>query len=80
MQKELTKRLAGTRIERSCFQRRLHVFQPRASLSDADPEARVRFPQAQPPSGLGLLFISTEELDEKSAERFYRAPEAFAWE
>jgi len=56
------------------------MHQPGASVAWFDPEARVRFAQAQPPSVLGLSFIAAEELDEESGELFRRAPEALAWE
>jgi hypothetical protein len=46
------------------------MLQPRAPLHGANAETRVRLAQAQPPSVLGLLFISTQELNEESGELF----------
>jgi hypothetical protein len=80
MQKELAKRFSAPPIYRRCVERCPHMLQPGASLNRANPKARVRFAQTQPPPVLGLLFITTEELDEKSAERFDGAPQALARE
>src|SRR5581483_691721 len=79
LQKELTECLPRFLIERGRLQSCPHMRQPGASLGGANPEARVRFAQAQPPPGLGLPFIAPKELNEESGELFGRAPEALAW-
>jgi hypothetical protein len=56
------------------------MLQPGAPFGGANPETRVRFAQAQPPSMLGLLFIAAQKLNEESGERLDGAPKALAWE
>ncbi len=80
MQEELTQCLSRPLIERGRFERRPHMLQPSGTLGGSNPETRVRFAQAQPPSVLGLVFIAAQELNEESGEFFSRAPEALAWE
>src|SRR5262249_18610838 len=46
------------------------MLQPRAPLGRANSEPRVRFPQAQPPAALRVLFIPTQELNEEGGELF----------
>jgi hypothetical protein len=79
MQEELTQGVSRPVIEWSRFERCRHLLQPSAPLGGANPETRVRFAQAQPPSILGLLFIATQELNEEGAKLFDGAPQAFAW-
>jgi hypothetical protein len=80
VQEELTKRVSRRLIKRAGFERCTHMFQPGASLGGVDSETRVRFAQTQPPSGQGLAFIATEELNKKGAELVDRAPEALSRE
>src|SRR5262245_66202698 len=80
MLEKLSQRLSRCPIEAHRVQRRPHMVQPGAALCGANLEPRVRLPQAQPPSALGLLFITAQELDEKGGKLLGGASQALARE
>src|SRR5580700_9509442 len=80
LQEELTERVSRLLVEGSRVQSCLHMLQPGAPLLGGNAETLVRLTQAQPPAVLGLLFISPQELNQESGERFCGATKALAWE
>src|SRR5215469_4482246 len=78
VREKVTKGISGLFIKRSGIECCLHIFQPSTSFFSANLEAGMRFAQAQPPSGLSLLFLSSQKLNEESSERFNRTSQTFA--
>jgi hypothetical protein len=80
LQEELPQGLSRLVAERCRIERCGHMLEPSAPLDGTNSETRVRFPQAQPPSMLSLLFIATQELNEESGELFGSAAETLTRE
>lgn len=78
--KEVVEGFANGGLKRRRGERGLHVAQPCGALFGSDAEAGVRFAQAEPPTLLGLLLITVEELDEEGGELFGGAAKALAGE
>jgi hypothetical protein len=77
---ELAQRGAGGRFNGSRFERGAHVLQPRALLGGADAETRVRLAQAEPASGLRVVLVAAEKLNQERRELIRGAAETLARE
>src|ERR1700681_2662406 len=80
LEEELTKCFSCILIHRGSIERCLHVLQPGAPFRSTNSETCMRFTQAQPPSGLGLLLIATQKLEEEGGKLLGGASKTLARE